>query len=371
MTTYALDARTATDHFPGIGRYVRNLARALAPQLAADERLLLLVDPRQEAELELPPGEGQIRHVPLPVSPFSLRQQWAVRRLLRAERVSVYHSTYYLMPYWPGVPTVLTVYDLIPQRFPRTVSLQARLLAGVATRLALRAADRVVTISEASRADLAQTYPRVAGRVTAIPLAPDPAFAPQPPAVESELRQRYALPPRFTLYLGSNKPHKNLLRLVEAWATLPAEEVLVIAGAWDRRYPAVRHYVASHGLGERVRFLGPVTEADLAALYSAATLFVFPSLYEGFGLPVIEAMASGTPVACSDRSSLPEAAGDAALFFDPEDAGAIAATLRRLLADQTLRAGLRQRGLEQADRFSWTRTAAATLALYRDLTAAT
>jgi len=202
-------------------------------------------------------------------------------------------------------------------------------------------------------------------RVAAIPLAAGPTFHPQPLEAIAGLRRRHALPERFTLYLGSNKPHKNLPRLLAAWATLPEDELLVIAGAWDRRYPEPRQIVQQQGLGERVRFLGPVAEADLPALYGAATLFVFPSLYEGFGLPVLEALACGTPVACSDSSNLPEVADNAALLFNPLDVGAIADAIRLLLADEQERAALADRATAQAARFSWERTAAATLALYR------
>lgn len=368
-TIYALDGRTATAHFPGIGRYARNLARALLPLLEGDERLLLLHGPRQESDWRLPEGDERVVCAPLPVSPFDVRQQWVVPRQLRERGAAVYHSTYYLMPYRPGAPTLLTVYDFIPQLFPETVSARARLLAGLATRLALRAADRVVTISEATRADLQRLFPRSARRAVAIPLAADPAFRPQPEGESARVCQRFGLPRRFTLYLGSNKPHKNLLRLLAAWQRLSAEETLVIAGAWDRRYEEPRRLVEVWGLGERVRLLGPVAEADLPALYSAATLFVFPSLYEGFGLPVVEAMACGTPVACSDRGSLKEAAGEAALLFDSLDVEAMASGLGRLLADEALRAELARRGLAQAARFSWEKTAAATLALYRELAA--
>jgi glycosyltransferase involved in cell wall biosynthesis len=367
MLTYALDGRTATPHFPGIGRYVRNLARALLPLLAEEERLLLLHDPRQQSDWRLPEGDERLVWAPLPVSPFDLRQQRAVPRLLRAHGAAVYHSTYYLMPYRPGAPTLLTLYDFIPQLFPETVSARARLLAGLATRLALGVAERVVTISEATRADLQRLYPQAERRAVAIPLAADPAFRPQPAAETARVRQRYGLPPRFTLYLGSNKPHKNLQRLLAAWQRLPADEVLVIAGTWDRRYDEVQRLVEVWEMGERVRLLGPVAEGDLPALYSAATLFVFPSLYEGFGLPVVEAMASGAAAACSDRGSLAEAAGDAALLFDPLDVAAMAAALSRLLADEAVRVALAGRGLAQAARFSWGHTAAATLALYREL----
>jgi alpha-1,3-rhamnosyl/mannosyltransferase len=181
------------------------------------------------------------------------------------------------------------------------------------------------------------------------------------------VRRRYALPERYVLYLGSNKPHKNLIRLIEAWALLAeygTRSTLLIAGTWDPRHPEPRLLARRLGL-ENIRWLGPVPEPDIPALYAGATAFVFPSLYEGFGLPVLEAMACGTPVACSNTSSLPEVVGDAALLFDPTDAAGIAEALSRLMHDADLRADLRERTLRQAARFSWERTARATLTVYR------
>jgi alpha-1,3-rhamnosyl/mannosyltransferase len=173
------------------------------------------------------------------------------------------------------------------------------------------------------------------------------------------------------LYLGSNKPHKNLVRLIEAWRIvtssfqLPAS-CLIVAGVWDERYPEVKLRAAELGLGDRVIFLGPVAESDLPALYSGATLFAFPSIYEGFGLPVLEAMACGVPVVCSNVSSLPEVAGAAALLVDPLDVDGLAAAIGRVLADGNLRAELRQKGVAQAARFTWEETARRTLAIYRE-----
>jgi alpha-1,3-rhamnosyl/mannosyltransferase len=272
------------------------------------------------------------------------------------------------MPYRPGLPTVLTFYDLIPLYFPAYVSWRARLSFHFTMRLALRTADRIIAISEASKRDLLAAFQVDPARVTAAPLAPDPRFSPQSAATTAALRTRYALPETFLLYLGINKPHKNLTALIQAYARLPASAPpLVIAGAWDARYPEARTTAHTLDLGDRVRFLGPVAETDLQALYTAATAFVFPSLYEGFGLPVLEAMACGTPVACSNVSSLPEVAGDAALLFAPGDVPALAETLERLIEDHTLRAGLRQRGLARAAQFTWAQTAAATLGAYRKL----
>lgn len=374
-----LDARTATPHFPGIGRYVTNLGSAIAAQLGTGERLTVLH--RAEHSPRLPISEA-VRAAPLEASPFSLAQQWAAPRLLRELNASVYHSPYYLMPYRPGAPTLLTVYDLIPLRQSRHSTARARLLFRWTTALALRAAAHVIAISEAARRDFVSEFGLPPDRITAIPLAADAAFRPQPPAAVAAFRARSGLPERFMLYLGSNKPHKNLVRLVEAWAaarsaaTAPTSPAggpgtgivdlgLVIAGAWDARYPEARRLAeATAGVGS-ILWLGPVPEDDLPALYSAASAFVFPSLFEGFGLPVLEAMACGTPVICSDVSSLPEVTGGAALLVDPADAGSLAAAIVRLAGDESLRQSLREKGLARAARLTWRNTAAETLAIYR------
>jgi glycosyltransferase involved in cell wall biosynthesis len=378
IRTYILDARTATAHFPGIGRYVRNLARALPPLLTDDEQLVVVWNP-SDATAWNPSAlaNSQVDIVPAPVSSFGLRQQWAIPQLLRAHRTSgpssavrgpLFHSTYYLMPYRPGVPTLLTVYDLIALLHPSTVSLRARLFFRVATRLALAAADRVVTISASARDDLLAHFSVDPERVTPIPLAADPRFTPQPADEIARVRAKYKLPDRFIFYLGINKPHKNLPGLVEAYSRIPHSAFpipLFVAGAWDERYPEARALAAP--LGDAVRFLGPVDDADLPALHSAATLFAFPSLYEGFGLPVLEAMACGAPVICGNRSSLPEVVGEAAFLVDPTDTEAIAAAIRRVLEDEGLRQKMSEKSLAQAARFSWQRTAAETLAVYREM----
>jgi len=368
---FCLDARTATSHFPGIGRYVVNLARSLAPLLTPDERLTLLYDPAHPPLL--PPSKG-LQLVPVVASPFSLRQQWTLplllRRLASDDGQLLYHSPYYLMPYRPGVPTVLTVYDLIPLLFPHHSTARARLLFRWMTALALRASHHVIAISEATRRDFVTHFRLPSERITTVNLAADPAFRPQPPEAVIALRARYELPDHYVLYLGSNKPHKNLVHLIEAWShvsrfTPHASRItLVIAGAWDPRYPEARQRATALGLDEHVRWLGPVPDEDLPALYSGADLFVFLSLYEGFGLPPLEAMACGTPVIASNTSSLPEVVGDAGILVDPHDVAGLVEAIERLLTDDHLRAGLRARGLEQAGRFTWEKTARQTLRVY-------
>jgi alpha-1,3-rhamnosyl/mannosyltransferase len=268
---------------------------------------------------------------------------------------------------------VLTFYDIIPIAYPEYVAWRARWLFRAATRLACAAAQRIVAISAAAQGDLLAHFAVDPAKVTVTPLAPDARFRPQPRVEVERVRTKYNLPEPFFLYFGINKPHKNLTTLIDAYSQLQnaqsglaAFPALVIAGAWDKRYPEAKEDAATLGLGDTVHFLGRIDDDDLPALYTAATVFVFPSRYEGFGLPVLEAMACGTPVACSNASSLPEVAGDAALLFAPTDTSAIAQAIQRLTDDASLRADLRQRGLRQAARFTWRRTAELTLAVYRD-----
>lgn len=370
---FAIDSRTATEHFPGIGRYVFNLAQATIRLLSEDERLFLLHQPNQPSPWDLKTLDGeQVEMLKVPVSPFTLRQQWSVPSLLRKAKTNLYHSPYYLMPYRPNVPSVVTIHDLIPLCFREYFTTAQRLIFAVTVRLAVRAATRVIAVSQATAQDLQQNLGLPECRLVVIPEAADPTFYPRPADEIKTLRRKRNLPKDYILYLGSNKPHKNLTRLVEAWARLKHTEyairnTLVIAGAWDDRYPEARQRADDLALGTSVLWLGPLPEQDLPPLYSGATAFIFPSLYEGFGLPPLEAMACGAPVACSDTSSLPEVVGDAALLFDPTDVESIAETLRTLLKDEALRAELRAQGLKRAARFSWERTAKETLTLYRQV----
>lgn len=360
-----IDIRTATPHFPGIGRYVSNLTGALA-----------MAEPGIHASLlggeSVPAGtfpSVPFASIPCGLSPFSLRQQWVVPRLLKARGATLYHSPYYLMPYLPRVPTVLTCYDLIPLIFPHYFTLWQRVAYRFANKLALRSASRVIAISETTKSDLCRLMHISPERVRAIPLGVDARFTKAPALAVDAVRKKYGLPGRYLLYVGTNKPHKNLKRLVEAWSTVrrvsaPQCGALVIAGYWDDRYPEARRLVEKNNLSDSVRFIGPVEDGDLPALYTGATLFVFPSLYEGFGFPVLEAMACGAPVACSTASALGEVAGDAASLFDPLDSEAIASVLSALLADPDRLKSLAETGPRRAARFAWERTAAETIETY-------
>ena len=369
MTHFVLDARTATPRYASVGRYVTNLARAIIPQLGPDERVTILFDPWHPLPISAR-AKAEVR--PFLTSPFSIRQQWAMPAYLRHVNATLYHSPYYLMPYLPGVPTILTLYDLIPRLFPEHSSRRARFLFGRATALAMRAAQHLIVISEATKLDYLEHVGAPGERITVVPLAADPIFRPQPQDAVTAIRVKYRLPEHFVLYLGSNRPHKNLLRLVEAWHRVEVDGytegfTLVIAGVWNKRYPEVRQRAEALRL-RNLLFLGPIGEPDMPALFSAASLFVFPSLYEGFGLPVLEAMACGVPVLCSNAASLPEIVGEAAWLVDPRDVDGLVDALAELLASPDQREAMSEIGLTQAARFSWAKTAAATLAVYREFT---
>ena len=368
---FALDARSATDHFPGIGRYVSNLAQSLVPLLTEDEHLLVLHNAQRPSQFQLPQPSKQVTLLDTAVSPFSLNQQRQIPRLLQKYEIDCYHSPYFIMPYHLKIPTALTLYDLIPQKFPQYVSLKARLLANVLTKMAMRSSAHMIAISEATRQDFLAAYPLDPQKITAVPLAVDAHFKPQAKTAVQAISHKYNLPTPYILYLGINKPHKNLVRLVQAWQMVQKQiatpHKLVIAGVWDARYPEAKEFVADYNLEGIVHFAGPIANDDLPALYSGAELFVFPSIYEGFGLPVLEAMACGTAVTCSHTSSLPEVGGDAVLYFNPANVAETTEQIIKLLSQQGLLDDYANRGVKQAQKFTWQNTAVTTLQIYRSL----
>ncbi len=368
-----VDARTATDHFPGIGRYVANLARALVPFLTTGEEMILLRDPSHPSTLGLARLAGErVRVVDVPVSVFSPRQQWKLPGLLRPLHASVYHSPYYLMPYWAGVPSLVTIHDLIPLRYPGYFTPFQRLVFGVTIRLAARTARLVIAVSQSTGRDLQRLLGLPEARIRVVLAAADSRFRVRSSAEVEAIRQKYGLPESYVLQLSSSKPHKNLVRLVEAWALLEARGEtrgcrLVLAGQVSPRYPEAQDRVRALGLEGSVRILGRIPDEDLPGLYTGASWFAFPSLYEGFGLPVLEAMACGTPVVCSNTSSLPEIVGDAAITFDPTETEAIAEALAGALADPGRVREMGDRALRRARQFSWERAAELAYQCYKEV----
>jgi glycosyltransferase involved in cell wall biosynthesis len=309
--------------------------------------------------------------VTVPVSARS-RVQWVLGeqallpRLAVRAGVDLLHSLASTAPLWGGFRRVVTVHDLIYARFPEAHSGLREKGMRVLVPAAARRSQRVIVDSRSTRDDVVELIGVGRGRIDVVPLGLG-AVVREAAMPERELRERFELGERrILLSLSAKRPHKNLLALIGALASIPAERrpLLVLPGypTWHER--ELRERAESAGVAGDVRFLGWVSGAELEGLWAVAEAFVFPSLYEGFGLPVLEAMDRGVPVACSSSSSLPEVAGDAALLFEPTDQSAIAGALMRLLDEPRLRDQLRARGRERVREFTWRRTAELTLESY-------
>jgi glycosyltransferase involved in cell wall biosynthesis len=282
----------------------------------------------------------------------------------------LHHPVTVPIPRLPGVPTVTTVLDLQHHELPQFFSRGERIYRSFAYDRAARRADLVLTISEYSRRKLIEIAGVPPDRVEAIYLGIDhERFRPEPTQADRDLHDRLALPERFVVYPANLWPHKNHARLVDALAATPRDVHLLLTGQTYGRLDELESRAHAAGVGDRVRHLGYLERDDVPALYRAATAMVFPSLYEGFGAPPVEAMACGCPVASSTRGSLAEVVADAALTFDPESPDQIAAAIARIVDDGDLRAQLRTDGLRNAARFTWEAAAHAHVTAYERVTA--
>ena len=349
-----IDARKLHDF--GIGTYIRNLLRHLA-RIDRETEFVVFCRPGDAAQISTL-GEN-FRGVPETAGNYSISEQLRLPMAARREGVALFHAPHYVLPPLLGCKSVVTIHDCIHLMFPQYLpNRMALAYASTSIRLAARRATRVLTVSESSKRDILRFVPVPPEKIDVIYNAYDERFGIEPAEEEVvRVRERYQLTDEFVLYAGNVKPHKNLERLIEAFDLVRRRGLphlkLVLIGDDISRYTALRRAVHRHQLHKYVRFLGYMPEETLAVMYRLAAVFVFPSLYEGFGLPPIEAMASGTPVVTSNVSSLPEVAGDAALLVDPYDPAAIADGIDRVLRDESLRRDLRVKGLARAKQFSW------------------
>jgi glycosyltransferase involved in cell wall biosynthesis len=355
----AIDARKLRDY--GIGTYVRNLLRQLARQDSATEYVLLCHESDCAVVTDLAPN---FRAIAENAGAYSIKEQFAIPGDLRRAAVDLFHAPHYVLPPLTPCRSVVTIHDCIHLRFPQY--LPSRLgyaYARASMWTATHRAARVLTVSEASKRDILRYFSVPESRIDVIYNAIDDRFWQEPTPEQMErVRQRYQLTAPFVLYAGNIKPYKNLERLIESFHLMRqshpelCDVQLLIIGDEISKYATLRRAVHKNKLHKHVRFFGFVSDETLAALYRLADVFVFPSLYEGFGLPPLEAMASGTPVIASNVSSLPEVLGTAALMIDPYEPAEIAEAMRRVLVDPALRADLRGRGLARAREFSWERS---------------
>jgi glycosyltransferase involved in cell wall biosynthesis len=355
----AIDARKWRDY--GIGTYVRNLVRHLAC-LDRETTYYLFCNGSDQATLR----DLAENFVPVvdDSGGYGLREHFSIPLKLRRLGVELFHSPHYVLPLLNRTPAVVTIHDCIHLLFPEYLpNRMAWRYARYMLASAIRRSASILTVSEASRRDILRFHPDAdPDRIHVVPNAIDPALLEKPSEEETaRIRERYQIRGRFLLYAGNIKPHKNLERLIAAFGVLKrdpelADLKLFIIGDEITRYGSLRRGVEAAGVRQDVRFFGFVPDRTLAGLYRLASIFVFPSLYEGFGLPPLEAMACGTPVVTSRISSLPEVAGDAAFLVDPYSVDDIARGIRSLLVDSDLAATLVRRGRARAQRFSWERS---------------
>ena len=364
----AIDVRKLHDF--GIGTYVRNLLRQLS-QLDHDSEYILLCR-REDRSVADELGEN-FRAVTESSSQYSLGEQISIPVRLGRTSPDLFHTPHYVLPVLTPCRSIVTIHDCIHLIFPEYLrNRMAHTYARTMFWTAVNRASRILTVSEASKRDILRFFGVADDKVTVIHNAIDDRFYKDPPEEHIvRVRERYQLSGRFLMYAGNVKPHKNIERLIDAFVLLRRDGLddlkLLITGSEISRYATLRRAVHRHNLHKHVRFLGYQSEETLATLYRLADVFVFPSLYEGFGLPPLEAMASGTPVIVSNVSSLPEVVGDAGVLVNPYEPRAIADGIQRVLVDRTLRENLIKRGLIRAKSFSWAKSVNRIREIYQEV----
>jgi glycosyltransferase involved in cell wall biosynthesis len=370
-----LDAGPAVHQSAGLSRYATRLIEHLWREQR--ERVALTLFYNAHSGHALPPtlgeiptrtvNQGQYRWRLGALASQRLGTPNYAKAILPPQNGSIlYHATEHLLPRLP-CPTVLTVHDLIFERYPEHHTATNRAFLKQAMPTFVRAATHIIAVSEQTKRDLMELYATPAGKITVVYEGIDAGFSPAAPDAVERIRGIYSPERPYLLMVGTLEPRKNHLAAVRALARLKAAgrpHRLLIAGGQGWLFDEIRRQIDSLGLQDDVRFTGYVPDAELPALYSGAACLLLPSLYEGFGFPVLEAMACGTPVVCANVSSLPEIAGDAALLVPPTDDEALAAAVAQILTEPELAVNLVRAGFEQAGRFSWSRCAEQTVAVY-------
>jgi glycosyltransferase involved in cell wall biosynthesis len=361
-------AHTRSFRRAGVSHYIEQVLQHLGQIDSTNHYSVFTTRGLDAAALGLP-ANFQVRPSRLPTINPRVRIPWEQMLapiLLRRIGADLYHGALNVVPFACPIPSVVTVHDLAFIRFPETFRSYNRTYLDIATRLSVRRAQRILAVSEHTRREVVGLLGVPAERVVVTPNAARAHFRlPDPQRLEA-FRRAHDLPERFILYVGTLEPRKNLTTLLEAYAEVSQlhDLPLLIGGGKGWLYQPVFARLEELDLRDRVRFIGYIEEEELPLWYAAATVFVFPSIYEGFGMPPLEAMACGTPVICSDSSSLPEVVADAGVLVPPRDAAAWSAAIDQVLRDADLRADLRERGLRRAAHFTWRNSAEQTLAAY-------
>ena len=358
-----LDGIPLASRKTGIGHYTLELAQALA-KLSPDDEFELLSPVPFISPLEQ--RQSNLRQVEA-----ARRRFWFVFGLplyIRRHRLALFHGTNYEVPWWNGCPTILTIHDLSLLLHPETH--ESHLVRRARHRLPLMArwATKIITATEFVKKEVSEHLKIDPAKIVVTPYAPRHHFRPLERSETEQTRERLGIEDVFILFVGTIEPRKNLITLLRAFAeilkTTELRPQLVIAGQEGWLVGETLNYLHSEGLSERIKFTGYVSDRDLRALYSSCAVCVYPSLYEGFGLPPLEAMACGAPVIASDVPSLTETVGKAALLVPPKDVPKLAHSLVEMISDEGKRDYFSRAGLEHASEFTWERTAKLTLGVY-------
>lgn len=356
------DMRLLTGQMHGMARYALELLNDLLKEDPELDVGVLIRKPQHSSWL---PSDPRLKVLICDLPPYGLKAQLRLPSLLKGLKPDMYHCPFYAPPVLFKGPLVFTVHDLIHLRFPKDHSMRHRLFYRFVVGPAARKAQAVFTVSENSKKDIAQLLGVDPRRIVKTPNAVDSTFKPLTEPEKKKAAHALKLPERYIMAVGNPKPHKNFQALIKAHQMListPPEGVsevpaLLLVGIKEGE-------LAGAEPGDKLLLRPQMDDKDLASAYATAQVVVVPSLYEGFGLPALEALACGTPLIVSDRASLPEVAGEAGLVCPPDPAS-LARAMGRVLADPSLRADLAQAGLAQARKFSWQRTAKTTLEVYR------
>lgn len=360
----ALDLRRIKN--PGIGRYMRCLTETLL-SVGPEHDYLLILPPDYPDNIQAPAGGVKVEKITSAARCYSIREQIELPRIVRQHSVDLLHSPHFNVPLMCPCPVVATIHDVIYLACPEDLPSRAgRLYYSAMIRAAVRMADHIITVSQFSRDQISRSL-KLRGNVEVIYSGIDSRFQPAHQDLISAIRAKYKIAGEYILYTGIFKPrknHKGLLKAFRHFVELGGDAALIIAGPLAEGETGLRNLAEEIGIAGRVVFTGFVDDDDLPALYSGASVYACPSVYEGFGLTVLEAMACGVPVVSSAETSLPEVGGAAALYGDARSPEAFGRALYQVFTDESLRANLISKGHENIVRFSWRNTAIQTLAVY-------
>jgi glycosyltransferase involved in cell wall biosynthesis len=364
-----IDARITYYTRGGISTYTLRLIEALARLDTVTDYCIL----RSRKERKALQSEARLRSVSCWTPSHHRLERWALGAEIAWLGLDLLHSPDFIPPAFGYRRSIITVHDLNFLHFPQFLTTESLHYYNGQIEWATHRADHILADSYATKADLISMVGVPGDKIAVVHLAADPAYHPVSLEKAGRVVAQYGLEPGYILFVGTLEPRKNVTGLLQAYRLLvdakAADAKLALVGGKGWLYDEIFERVETLRLTERVRFLHNVADIDLPSLYSAASVVVTPSFYEGFGLPPLEAMACGTPTVVANRASLPEVAGEAGLLVNPDDAGDIAQAITRVLTDKPLRARMREDGLVQAARFSWERTAHETLKVYRSVLA--